>query len=81
MHASPATVQRGKKDLMEWMNSKDQFPPLMILRRYLKLIIEFCDKDNLMDAAVEDLSNQNYPFNIELVPVNYPKPSTLKMVV
>ncbi|MDT8334441.1 MAG: HNH endonuclease [Desulfurivibrionaceae bacterium] len=72
---------KGKKDLMEWMNLKNQFPPLMILRRYLKLIIEYCDNQNLMDFPIEELRNKNYPFNIEFVPVNFPKPSQLKMVM
>jgi len=72
---------KGKKDLMEWMASNGQFPPLMILRRYLKLIIEFCDKENLMGISVEDLKNQNYPFNIESVPVSFPKPNLLVMTV
>jgi hypothetical protein len=63
------------------MHSKNQFPPLMILRRYLKLIIKFCDKENLMDVAIEELHNQNYPFKIELVPINFPKPNLLIMTV
>jgi len=70
---------KGKKDLMEWMDSKNLFPPLMILRRYLKLIVEFCIKENLMSLPIENLRNKNYPFNIELVPVSYPKPNLLKM--
>lgn len=77
----PCNSSKGKKDLMEWMNSKNQFPPLMILRRYLKLIIEFCDTKNLMDVYIEELRNQKYPFNIELVPVNFPKPNLLKMTM
>ena len=72
---------KGKKDLMEWMNLKNKFPPLMILRRYLKLIIEFCKKENLMASHIENLHNKNYPFKIELVPVKFPKPNLLKMVV
>jgi len=68
---------KGKKDLMEWMKSKDTFPPLMILRRYLKLIILFCLENNLMDLKVEDLQSQNLPFKLEFIPINYPKPSEL----
>ncbi len=68
---------KGKKDLMEWMVSKRQFPPLMILRRYLKLIIEFCENENLMGVSVEDLENRNYPFNIQYVPVSFPEPNLL----
>ena len=72
---------KGKKDLMEWMDSKNLFPPLMILRRYLKLIVEFCIKENLMNSPIENLRNKHYPFNIELVPVSYPKPNLLKMEI
>jgi hypothetical protein len=75
----PCNSSKGKKDLMEWMNSKGMFPPLMILRRYLKLIFEFCIQENLMDSFVEDLRNQNYPFNVELAPIDFPKPNLLKM--
>jgi hypothetical protein len=75
----PCNSSKGKKDLMEWMNSKGMFPPLMILRRYLKLIIEFCIQENLMDSFIEDLRNQNYPFNVEFVPIDFPKPNLLKM--
>lgn len=72
---------KGKKDLLEWMDYRNTFPPLMILRRYLKLVIVYCIENNLMECFVEDLKNQKLPFNIEHVPVNYPKPCKLKLVV
>lgn len=72
---------KGKKDLMEWMNSKNQFPLLMILRRYLKLIIEFCYKEDLVDLEIRDLQKQKYPFKIEYVPINFPNPILLKMII
>jgi len=72
---------KGKKDLMEWMVYRDTFPPLMILRRYLKLVINFCLENKLMECRVEDLKNQNFPFKIKYIPVNYPKPCELMLVV
>lgn len=72
---------KGKKDLMEWMGCKNTFPPLMILRRYLKLVINYCIENNLMECAVEDLKNQNFPFKLEHIPVSYPKPYELILVV
>ena len=72
---------KGKKDLMEWMKSREQFPPLMVLRRYLKLIVEFCVRENLMDFFAEDLRNQDYPFKIEYIPVSFPKPSLLRITM
>lgn len=71
---------KGKKDLMEWMDYKNTFPPLMISRRYLKLVIIYCIENDLMECSVEDLTNQNIPFNIEHIPVSYPKPCELLLV-
>ena len=71
---------KGKKDLMEWMNYKSQFPPLMILRRYLKLVIFYCIENNLMEFQVDDLKNQKLLFNIEHIPLNYPNPNELILV-
>ena len=71
---------KGKKDMMEWMNYKKTFPPLMILRRYLKLVVGYCVDNNLMECSEKDLKNQNYPFNIEYIPLVYPKPSELSLV-
>ena len=40
-------------DLMEWMAKKKQFPPLRLLRRYLKLAIQYCVENGLMDVMLE----------------------------
>ncbi len=71
---------KGKKDMMEWMNYKKTFPPLMILRRYLKLVIVYCIENNLLESAVNDLKCKNIPFNIEYIPVSYPEPSELSLI-
>ncbi len=39
-------------DLMEWMAKKKQFPPLRLLRRYLKLAIQYCVENDLMDILL-----------------------------
>ncbi|WP_304511685.1 HNH endonuclease [Desulfobacula sp.] len=72
---------KGKKDMMEWMGYKKVFPPLMILRRYLKLVVIFCIENDLMECSASDIKNQKYPFNIEYIPVSYPKPNELVLVV
>ncbi len=71
---------KGKKDLMEWMEYRNLFPPLMILRRYLKLTITYCIDNNFLDCLVEELKDQKHPFRIEYIPVNYPKPYELTLV-
>ena len=72
---------KGKKDLMEWMDYKNSFSPLMILRRYLKLVITYCIENDLMGRSVIDLTSQNLPFKIKHIPVSYPKPNDLTLVV
>ena len=72
---------KGKKDMMEWMDYKNTFPPLMVLRRYLKLVIIYCIENNLMESLVSDLKDQQHPFNIDYIPISYPKPNALVLVV
>ncbi len=71
---------KGKKDMMEWMGYKKAFPPLMILRRYLKLVVIYCLENNLMKCSMSELKNQKHPFNIEYIPVSYPKPNELVLI-
>ncbi len=71
---------KSKKDLMEWMTYKKIFPPLLILRRYLKLAINYCLDEGLMEFSIEELRQRRLPFSIEHVPLSYPKPSELKLM-
>ncbi len=71
---------KGKKDLMEWMNFRNVFPPLMILRRYLKLVIAYCYDNKLMECSILELKEQKYPFNLEFIPIDYPKPNELRLI-
>lgn len=68
---------KGKKDLMEWMNFRGQFLPLMIIRRYLKLTFGYCLTHNLLDNKIEDLRNMELPFKIDFLPTEFPNPNEL----
>jgi hypothetical protein len=68
---------KGKKDLMEWMNFRGQFLPLMIIRRYLKLTFNYCNENGLLDKKIEELKDLELPFKIELLPINFPSPKEL----
>ena len=68
---------KGKKDLMEWMNFRGQFLPLMIIRRYLKLTFSYCNNNNLLDNSIDDLKTMELPFKIEFLPTEFPKPNEL----
>jgi len=68
---------KGKKDLMEWMNYRGQFLPLMIIRRYLKLTFYYCIENNLIDRKIVELKEMELPFKIDLLPTSYPLPINL----
>ncbi|MDR1384062.1 MAG: HNH endonuclease [Planctomycetaceae bacterium] len=72
---------KGKKDLMEWMQDKNDFLPLMIIRRYLKLIYNYCDNHNLLDLKINELKDMNLPFNINCLPMKFPEPQKLKLTI
>ncbi len=68
---------KGKKDLMEWMNFRGRFLPLMVIRRYLKLTFGYCVENGLIDNKISELKEMKLPFRIELLPTSYPKPAEL----
>ncbi len=68
---------KGKKDLMEWMNYRGQFLPLMIIRRYLKLTFYYCSDNGLIDKKIEEIKAMDLPFKIELLPKVFPNPKEL----
>jgi len=70
---------KGKKDLMEWMDYRGKFLPLMIIRRYLKLTYNFCYNNNLLDRSINDVKNLTLPFKIDMLPTNFPNPNELIM--
>ncbi|MDR1202111.1 MAG: HNH endonuclease [Tannerellaceae bacterium] len=72
---------KGKKDLMEWMNFRGRFLPLMIIRRYLKLTYSYCNEKRLLDNEIESLKEMELPFKVEFIPTEFPNPDELTNVV
>ena len=70
---------KGKKDLMEWMIFRNEFLPLMIIRRYLKLVYKYSNENNLLDKTVSELEKLELPFKIQYLPTEFPKPKILKL--
>ena len=66
-------------DALEWLARKDQFPPLLLLRRYLKIAIELCRERDLLNTKIEEAPE--LPFSLAAVPMVYPKPSQLTLWV
>ena len=70
---------KGATDVLEWCHRTSQFPSLLLLRRYLKLAIEFCNCNGLMDADLGDMLP--LPFSLESIPQAFPELRTLKLWV
>jgi hypothetical protein len=68
---------KGKKDLMEWMEFRGDFLPLMIIRRYLKLTYSYCAENGLLVKKIDELKAIELPFKIHLLPTTFPKPCGL----
>ena len=66
-------------DALEWLAQRNQFPPLLLLRRYLKLAIELCRERGLMETKIDNVPD--LPFSISSVPLSYPKPNQLTLWV
>lgn len=70
---------KGKKDLMEWMQSRNEYLPLMVIRRYLKLVYYHAEKNQLLSTSLDDLSNIKVPYKPHFIPVSYPRPALLRL--
>lgn len=68
---------KGKKDMMEWYNSNNLFPPILLLRRYLKLIYTYCSDANLLDFRIDAIDKTSLPFSLDYIPIDYPQPKEL----
>jgi len=70
---------KGKKDLFEWMHSKNEFLPIFIIRRYIKLVYYHAEENNLLALSMQDLKKMTLPYKPEFIPISYPPPAILKL--
>lgn len=66
-------------DALEWLVKKNEFPPILLLRRYLKIAIEMCRERNLLDVPVA--AAPELPFSLSAIPQAFPQPSQLRLWV
>ena len=70
---------KGKKDLMKWMIDRGEFLPLMVIRRYLKLVFSYSLENNILDKTINELNKLELPFELNYLPFNFPEPNNLKL--
>jgi hypothetical protein len=68
-------------DMMEWMIKRKQFPSVFVLRRYLKLVARYCERQGIMDIDLVSARGMMLPFNLEILPLEFPHLSTMSLSV
>lgn len=66
---------KGGRDVLDWYRQREEFPPLFILRVYLKEAIHYCQQNGLMDGALGDAGP--VPFCFDAIPTQFPAPDKL----
>jgi hypothetical protein len=61
---------KGALDFLEWVLNVWDFPPMAMLRRYLKLAITYCADHDLLDVTLHKVDELDppLPFAIEHLP-------------
>jgi HNH endonuclease len=73
----PCNTAKGAADVLVWLERRGQFPPLLLLRRYLKLGLELSAAAGVLDREPADAAG--LPIDLDRVPRKYPAPSSLKL--
>lgn len=76
---SSCNSSKGSKDLLVWYEQREEFPPLFLLRRYLKLAFAICEDLGVMDLTPEQLPP--LPLDVSKIPQKFPGPSALRLWV
>jgi hypothetical protein len=66
-------------DMLAWLEQRGEFPPLLLLRRYLKLGLEIYAALEALERFPEDVRNS--PLDLARVPRKYPTPDMLRLWV
>jgi 5-methylcytosine-specific restriction endonuclease McrA len=72
---------KGATDLLVWMRVRGEFPPLLLLRRYLKLAIKWAHANDTMDLSLTEADKLDFPFALSAIPHKYPSPPELRLWV
>lgn len=73
---------KGGRDMLEWMERKGCFPPLLLLRRYIKIVARHCEEQAEMDTPLDSLDTpRGLPFDVRRLPLKFPPLDTLTLWV
>jgi hypothetical protein len=67
---------KSDRDLFDWWSEcRSGFPPLFVVRIYLKQAIAYCAAQGLMDRPLAEV--RGHPFSFDRIPTNYPEPHAM----
>jgi hypothetical protein len=69
------------RDMLDWMRSKGSFPPILLLRRYMKIVAHYCEQNGYMDEELSAVDDLHLPFDLRLLPMELPPLSDLRLWV
>ena len=70
---------KNNKDLIVWRKDNNCFPPILTLRRYLKLAYCYLEGNGCLELPYEELVSSCEIFRIDLLPYKFPAPSELNL--
>lgn len=69
---------KGRKDFVAWWSAtRDEFPPLLLLQRYLKLAIQIAIAEGAMELPLD--GEMSLPFDLNAIPTRFPRPTELRL--
>lgn len=68
----PCNSAKSGADLLVWYERRGQFPPLSLLRRYLKLVFEHCEREGILNRAIDQHGFADLPFESGALPLSFP---------
>lgn len=70
---------KNKKDLVDWYNEKNEFPPILVLRRYLKLAYKYFEGNGCFEYSYKSIDRLCDMFRLDLLPYEFPEPKDLRL--
>lgn len=60
---------KGKSDVLEWYQRREVFPPLMVIRRYLKITVEMAQAAGVLDSPIDSKEVKDLPVRVDAIPI------------
>lgn len=70
---------KGNKDLIVWCMANNQFPPILLLRRYLKLTYQYLLETDALNRPYAEVKDAIGCFRLDLLPMSFPEPEYLRI--